>query len=153
MDCFFRVRVLAVGSTVCMGGTALIIWSLVSQSRRPHSKGSIAVVSIILVMFCGPLFPWPTAPRRCLVSARRAPLRFLRGAGWLLCLPCRCARERLLAESDAPSGGASQWPECSVCLDEVEKGEMVKRLPACLQMFHQHCIDVWLHDHSTCPVC
>ncbi|XP_010236347.1 uncharacterized protein LOC104583985 [Brachypodium distachyon] len=108
MDCFFRVRVLAVGSTVCMGGTALIIWSLVSQSRRPHSKGSIAVVSIILVMFCGPLFPWPTAPRRCLVSARRAPLRFLRGAGWLLCLPCRCARERLLAESDAraPPGAA-----------------------------------------------
>uniref|UniRef100_J3LBC5 RING-type E3 ubiquitin transferase n=1 Tax=Oryza brachyantha TaxID=4533 RepID=J3LBC5_ORYBR len=32
-------------------------------------------------------------------------------------------------------------------------GELVRQLPACGHLFHVDCIDMWLHSHSTCPLC
>ncbi|RLN12952.1 hypothetical protein C2845_PM09G15160 [Panicum miliaceum] len=43
--------------------------------------------------------------------------------------------------------------ECAVCLGELQRGEVVKQLPACAHLFHDGCIDAWLRSHVTCPVC
>lgn len=43
--------------------------------------------------------------------------------------------------------------ECTVCLSGLEEGEMGRVLPNCKHYFHLECIDMWLHSHSTCPVC
>lgn len=43
--------------------------------------------------------------------------------------------------------------ECAVCLEEFELGEKGRTLPKCDHSFHLDCIDMWLHSHSTCPLC
>ncbi|KAJ1278772.1 hypothetical protein BS78_04G104500 [Paspalum vaginatum] len=48
-----------------------------------------------------------------------------------------------------PGGGAT----CCVCLADVRGGEMVRRLPKCRHLFHVGCIDAWLYEHVTCPLC
>lgn len=43
--------------------------------------------------------------------------------------------------------------ECAVCLNEFEDEESLRLLPKCDHVFHSECIDAWLENHVTCPVC
>ncbi|GER36690.1 RING/U-box superfamily protein [Striga asiatica] len=51
---------------------------------------------------------------------------------------------------------------CSVCLEQVNAGELIRSLPCLHQLgtisyfpfqFHVNCIDPWLRQQGTCPVC
>ncbi|CDO99870.1 unnamed protein product [Coffea canephora] len=42
---------------------------------------------------------------------------------------------------------------CAVCLADYHKEDTLRILPSCGHFFHAACIDIWLHQHSTCPVC
>ncbi|KAG7643140.1 Zinc finger RING-type [Arabidopsis suecica] len=43
--------------------------------------------------------------------------------------------------------------ECAVCLCEFEDDETLRLMPPCCHVFHADCVDVWLSEHSTCPLC
>ncbi|KAL6876371.1 hypothetical protein ACP4OV_012943 [Aristida adscensionis] len=53
------------------------------------------------------------------------------------------------------TGGAGEEAAatCSVCLGAFQRGETVRLLPVCLHLYHVECIDPWLDEHSTCPIC
>ncbi|WVZ79961.1 hypothetical protein U9M48_027483 [Paspalum notatum var. saurae] len=62
------------------------------------------------------------------------------------------------AGSPDDSRGSAKAPAvaadcCSVCLDELRDGALVRMLPSCKHYFHAECVDVWLLSHATCPVC
>ncbi|KAA8495598.1 E3 ubiquitin-protein ligase [Porphyridium purpureum] len=43
-------------------------------------------------------------------------------------------------------------PMCAICIDNFEEGDQVRELE-CSHIYHKACIDPWLYQSSTCPVC
>jgi len=42
--------------------------------------------------------------------------------------------------------------KCLICLEEFADGDDIKTLP-CLHIYHQKCVERWLHTDNSCPVC
>ncbi|GBM97280.1 hypothetical protein AVEN_128811-1 [Araneus ventricosus] len=61
---------------------------------------------------------------------------------------------------DASTSGEGQPPgtdiptafECPICLDTSFRQDQIKRL-RCSHVFHQSCIDKWLYNNRSCPLC
>ncbi|KAG8070877.1 hypothetical protein GUJ93_ZPchr0006g46239 [Zizania palustris] len=56
-------------------------------------------------------------------------------------------------DGSRPLPPALEESQCTVCLEEYEAKDVVRVLPSCGHAFHVACIDAWLGQHSTCPVC
>uniref|UniRef100_A0A0D6R5N4 RING-type domain-containing protein n=1 Tax=Araucaria cunninghamii TaxID=56994 RepID=A0A0D6R5N4_ARACU len=59
-------------------------------------------------------------------------------------------RERLaVSKFDMTEVGGCK---CIFCLSKVKGGEEIRNLP-CGHLFHRKCLDGWLDEHLTCPLC
>ncbi|KAF7648739.1 hypothetical protein LDENG_00152520, partial [Lucifuga dentata] len=41
---------------------------------------------------------------------------------------------------------------CAVCIEAYQLNDVVRILP-CKHVFHKVCVDPWLNEHCTCPMC
>ncbi|KAF5025482.1 hypothetical protein F66182_2458 [Fusarium sp. NRRL 66182] len=48
--------------------------------------------------------------------------------------------------------GSEGKAECTICIDEMNEGDMATFLP-CKHWFHEECVVLWLKEHNTCPIC
>lgn len=62
------------------------------------------------------------------------------------------SEKRQDSKADGTSKASEDELTCSVCLEQVNVGELLRSLP-CLHQFHAICIDPWLRQQGTCPVC
>ncbi|KFO26544.1 N-acetyl-beta-glucosaminyl-glycoprotein 4-beta-N-acetylgalactosaminyltransferase 2 [Fukomys damarensis] len=46
----------------------------------------------------------------------------------------------------------SDFDNCAVCIEGYKPNDLVRILP-CRHLFHKSCVDPWLLDHRTCPMC
>jgi hypothetical protein len=49
--------------------------------------------------------------------------------------------------------GADDETTCAVCLAEYADGDELRRLPECGHAFHRACVDQWLRQRPSCPLC
>lgn len=56
------------------------------------------------------------------------------------------------SESHKPSSSSDDKYKCFICIEDFKIGEEISTLP-CLHRFHSTCVNRWLRQNNTCPVC
>jgi hypothetical protein len=63
-------------------------------------------------------------------------------------MPVEEFREEGVVREDRPENAT----QCMICLADFVNGDRLRRLP-CTHVYHQPCIDEWLHRCTDCPLC
>ena len=143
---------------VVVACVSLLLFCVVAATAGVLKAGVVTGAAVLLFGVIGWLVPAGASTRRPRgTSARRADGASAGCACRLVGaapgdVPPAFAYECGPADAEGggkPGGGAL----CAVCLEDVRRGEAVRRLPACGHLFHRDCVDMWLHAHTTCPLC
>ncbi|KAF6082764.1 ring finger protein 130 [Phyllostomus discolor] len=87
-------------------------------------------------------------------ALRESPSRQIRGQQRRLGDAAKKAISKLTTRT-VKKGDKETDPDfdhCAVCIESYKQNDVVRILP-CKHVFHKSCVDPWLSEHCTCPMC
>ncbi|KAI6188565.1 RING-type domain-containing protein [Aphelenchoides besseyi] len=129
-------------STVCE-----LVESVDSDALRSFSKTSVLFVSISFIILMVISLAW-------LVFYYVQRFRYAHAKDRLQRRLFNAAKKALTRIPTKPvkAGDKELDSDCPVCIDPYRAGDIVRMLP-CRHVFHKTCVDPWLLEHRTCPMC
>ncbi|KAF7639559.1 RING-type domain-containing protein [Meloidogyne graminicola] len=118
-----------------------------NESLKSFSKTSVLFVSISFIILIVISLAW-------LVFYYVQRFRYAHAKDRLQRRLFNAAKKALARIPTRPvkSGDRELNSDCPVCIDPYKPGDICRQLP-CRHIFHKSCVDPWLLEHRTCPMC
>ncbi|XP_072307541.1 E3 ubiquitin-protein ligase RNF130 [Eucyclogobius newberryi] len=122
---------------------------LVGSRSQNSSRSSLVFVSVSFIVLLGVSAAWLLfyCAQRLRGSTRG---RTQRGFGDAAKKAIRKLTTRTVRRGDKETD--PDFNHCAVCIESYQLNDVVRILP-CKHVFHKGCVDPWLNEHCTCPMC
>lgn len=122
---------------------------LVGPRSQNSPRSSLVFVSVSFIVLLGVSSAWLLF--YCAQKLRSSTRgRSQRGFGDAAKKAIRKLTTRTVRRGDKETD--PDFNHCAVCIESYQLNDVVRILP-CKHVFHKGCVDPWLNEHCTCPMC